>query len=48
MTREIYNKFNSLDIVRVIEVGKLECCENGWSKESKEVTRRQSRRREKK
>jgi hypothetical protein len=30
MTREIYNKFKSPDILRVTEEDRLECCENGW------------------
>ena len=30
MTREIYNKFKSPDILRVTEEGRMECCENGW------------------
>jgi len=44
----MYNKFKSPDIVGVTEVGRLECCENGLRKDSKEVTIRQIRRREKK
>jgi hypothetical protein len=30
ITREIYNKFKSPDILRLTEVGRLECCDNGW------------------
>jgi phage tail tube protein FII len=47
MTREIYNKFKSPDIVRVTETGRLECCENGLWKDSKEVTIKQTKKKKK-
>jgi hypothetical protein len=45
--QEICNKFRCPDIVTVTEVRRHECCENGWRKDSEEVTDRQTGRREK-
>jgi hypothetical protein len=51
LNQEMYNKFNSPNIITVIKVCRLKvwaCCKIGWYKDSNEVTGRQARRREKK